>query len=72
MENLKDSINLKEYIKSQLNTLDYKNNQEYTNNKKIAKKCLQDIGKSLGQYTNFHHILNSNILVPSSPFSIIP
>ena len=51
--------NLTEYIKSQLNTLDYKNNQEYTNNKNTAKQCLQSIGKSLGQYTNFHHMLNS-------------
>ena len=59
MENLKSSINLTEYIKSQLDTLDYKNNQEYNNNKKRAKICLQDIGKSLGQYTNFHDMLNS-------------
>lgn len=53
------SMNLCDYIKSELDTLNYKNNQEYTNNKKRAKKCLQDIGKSLGQYTNFHDMLNS-------------
>ena len=53
------SMNLCDYIKSELDTLNYKNNEEYTNNKKRAKKCLHDIGKSLGQYTNFHDMLNS-------------
>ena len=53
------SMNLCDYIKSELDTLNYKNNEEYTNNKKRAKKCLQDIGKSLKQNTNFHDMLNS-------------
>lgn len=57
--NLEKTINLCDYIKFQLDTLNYKNNKEYTNNKKRAKKCLQDIGKSLGQYTNFDDMLFS-------------
>ena len=48
MKNLEESINLNEYIKKQLDL-----------NSEIKKKCLQDIGKSLGEYTNFHHMLNS-------------
>lgn len=42
-----DNLDLTKYIKLQLND----------NNRK--KKCLQDIGKSFEQYTNFHDMLNS-------------
>ena len=52
------NINLTKYINYQLDTLNYKNSNEKLEKEKNAKKCLQDIGKSLGQYTNFHHILN--------------
>ena len=51
-------FNLTEYIKSELNTLNYNTSKEKEDKENNAKKCLKDIGKSLGEYTNFHHILN--------------
>jgi hypothetical protein len=56
---MEDKFNLTEYIKLHLDTLSYKTSEEHSNNEKRAKKCLQDIGKSLEQYTNFHDMLNS-------------
>ena len=44
---MEDNFNLTKYIKLQLDD----------NNRK--KKCLQDLGKSFEQYTNFHDMLNS-------------
>jgi len=54
----KQEFNITEYIKSQLNTLQYNTSEEYTENKKREKKCLQDIGKSLSQYINFDDMLS--------------
>ena len=53
-----NNFDLTEYIKSQLYTYNYKTTKDYSDNKKISKKCLQDIGKSLGDYTNFRDMLN--------------
>ena len=45
---MQNDFNISDYIKFQLDL-----------NSEKRKKCLQDIGKSLGQYTNFHDMLNS-------------
>jgi len=42
-----NNLDLNKYIKTQLDNND------------TCKKCLQDIGKSFGQYTNYHDMLNS-------------
>lgn len=43
---MESDFNLSNYIQLKLNS-------------KESKECLQNIGKSLKQYTNFHHMLNS-------------
>ena len=43
-----DYSNLTKYIKTELNK-----------NKESSKKCLQNIGKTFDQHTNFHHMLDS-------------
>lgn len=53
------NFNLEDYVKSELNTLDYNTLEEKREKEKKAKNCLENIGKSLGEYTDFHQMLNS-------------
>ena len=46
-----NNFNLSKYIKNELDTNSSKES------KQRANKCLEEIGKSLGEYTNFHKIL---------------
>lgn len=46
-----NNFNLSKYIKNELDTNSSKESKQRSN------KCLEEIGKSLGEYTNFHKIL---------------
>ena len=47
-----NNFNLSKYIKNELDTNSSKES------KQRASKCLEEIGKSIGEYTDFHKILN--------------